>query len=103
MEDAETNEGQRNIRVRPGYTEQIRDNQAYIRPSVLDPTPDLSLFATTKKADLRQAVEMPGGVSLLFNCFLVPSTRIYWCGVGPESDFGFGFGFGFFFFLNCIH
>jgi len=72
MEDTESTEGPRYIRVRPGCTEQIRDNQTYIWPSVLDPTPDLSLLAMTRKADLSQAVEMPGGVSLLINCFCVP-------------------------------
>ena len=77
MEHAERNEGQSNIRVRPGYTEQIRDNQTYIRPSVLDPTADLSLLAMTRKADLSQAVEMPGGVSSLFNCVCVRCDTIY--------------------------
>lgn len=63
MKDGGGNEEQRNIHIRPGYTEQIHDSQTYIRPSVLGPTPDLSRLAMTRKADLNQAVEMPGGVS----------------------------------------
>jgi hypothetical protein len=62
MEDAGTDEEQTGIRIRPGYTEQIRDNQVYIRPSVFGSGPEFPL-ATTKKPDFSQAVEMPGGVS----------------------------------------
>jgi len=65
MEDAGSEEEQTGIRIRPGYTEQICDNQTYIRPNVFGPGPDLP-WATIKKPDLSQAVEQAGGVSYLF-------------------------------------
>jgi hypothetical protein len=55
-------EEQTSFRIRPGYTEHVHDNQEYIRPIVFGLGPDLP-WATTRKPDLRQAVEMPGGVS----------------------------------------
>jgi hypothetical protein len=60
MEDG--TEEQTSIRIRPGYTEQVLDNQTYVRPIVFGEGPDFP-WATTRKPDLRQAVEMPGGVS----------------------------------------
>jgi hypothetical protein len=63
MEDAGSNEEPISIRIRPGYTEEIHNNKTYIRPSVLGTAPNLARMAMIKKADLSQAVEMPGGVS----------------------------------------
>jgi hypothetical protein len=49
------------IRIRPGYTEHVHDNETFIRPNVFGPGPDLP-WATTRKPDLSQAVEIAGGV-----------------------------------------
>jgi len=63
MEEVSSNEEeQTGIRMRPGSTEQIVNDQTYVGPSVFGPRPGLSL-AKMKKPELRQAVEMPGGVS----------------------------------------
>jgi len=50
------------IRVRPGYSERVFNNQLFMGPTVFGPNPGLSL-AMMQKPDLTQAVEMPGGVS----------------------------------------
>jgi len=79
MEDAGSNEEQIYVPIRPGYTEEIHNNQTYIRPSVLGTTPDLSRLAMIRKADLSQAVEMPGGVSgysFFFVCNVTQFTLI---------------------------
>jgi hypothetical protein len=73
MEDA--HDEQREIRVRPGYIQLMRDNQTYIRPAVFGPGSALPL-ATTRKPDLTQAIDQVGGVSAFFRV-----------GPGPEPEY----------------
>lgn len=61
IEEVENNEERHTEWIRPGYSEQVINKQALTGPSVLGSRPGLSL-AMMKKPDLRQAVEMPGGV-----------------------------------------
>ncbi len=50
--------------IRPGYTEQVFNNQTYVMPNVLGQREGLSL-AQVEKPDLREALKMTGGVRFL--------------------------------------
>ena len=50
--------------IRPGYTEQVFNNQTYVMPNVLGQREGLSL-AQVGKPDLREALKMTGGVRFL--------------------------------------
>lgn len=51
------------VPLRPGYSEQIVNNETYIVPNVLGRSHGLSL-ARVAKPNMSEALKMPGGVSI---------------------------------------
>jgi hypothetical protein len=96
MQDIENNEA-RQSRMRPGFSDQIINNQKFTAPTVFGPEPGLSL-AMRKKPDLSQAREMPGGVSTFIGHFgvwgIVRYIAIYYPRdfrqLDPDSGLGLG-------------
>lgn len=69
MEEIRNDEERQIGRVRPGYSEQVSEGQVFMIPTVFASSPGLSL-AMMRKPDLRQAVEMPGGVSIYYYYYI---------------------------------
>lgn len=89
-----SDEEQTGIRIRPGYTEYTHNNETYIRPSMFEPGPS-GPPATTRKPDLRQAIEIPGGVSnflLLFKCAVWQESHCLVNGLGLGLGLGYVVG-----------